>query len=267
MIPVMETFLRARAEGRTVAPPRHAVDFGAAGKLVFTIGDVEDAARSLAGFRVYDTFPISVPVQSGQLVAVWDSGTGALLGVILGDLLGEWRTGALGGVAIRRMARAGAKICAVLGTGRQARTQLLAAVASRELAEIRVFGRDEARRAGFMHALSAETGKIVRPSRSAREAVEGADIVLCATNSPTPVFDAAWLAPRVHVSSVGPKLRSAHELPLNFGARVTLLVSDSPEQLSAYREPHVISGHAMFDRLPIWPIWSCRISCCPHMKA
>jgi ornithine cyclodeaminase len=249
LIPVMEDFLRAGADGRTVAPPRHAVNFFDSGQLVFTIGGFDRAGHSLAGFRVYDTFASANPDISLQLVAVWNSETGALLGVLLGRLIGEWRTGALGGVAIRYMARPDAKTCAVIGSGKQARTQLLATMASRNILETRVFSRDATKCAQFAEALSRETGARVYSTGSPREAVEGADIVLCATNSPPAVFETAWLSPRAHVSSVGPKLRTAHELPLDIADRVTFLASDSPKQMSAYREPHMISDYPIFGRM------------------
>ena len=42
----------------------------------------------------------------------------------------------------------------------------------------------------------------VRPVASARDAVEGTDIVLAATNSSVPVFDGDWLQPGQHVTSI-----------------------------------------------------------------
>src|SRR5262249_34341487 len=40
------------------------------------------------------------------------------------------------------------------------------------------------------------------PAATAHEAVKGADIVLCATSSLTPVLAKEWLAPGMHVSSL-----------------------------------------------------------------
>ena len=249
LIPLMEAFLQAEAANAAVTPPRHAVAFAPFGKLVFTIGGLHHQGRSVAGFRAYNTFETKGSPDNEQIVAVWDSKSGALLGLILGRLLGEWRTGALGGVAVKHMSRSDAKSCAVIGTGRQARTQLLAACACRALSEVRVYGRSEESRRQFAADLTAETKFDVRAAETAREAVEGADIVLCATSSATPVLETAWLARGAHVSTVGPKTRSAHELPLDIAARVTLIATDAVRQLNASPEPGFLDTEPVWSRL------------------
>ena len=49
-------------------------------------------------------------------------------------------------------------------------------------------------------------------SRSAREAVEGADVVCTITAARTPVLEGACLAPGTHVNAVGASLPSSREL-------------------------------------------------------
>jgi ornithine cyclodeaminase len=144
LVAVVERCLRAKADGRLVAPPRHSVAFDA-GQLVFTIGGIAAGAEGgdgIAGFRVYETFP-GMGTARAQLVAVWDSGSGNLLGLVVGDALGVLRTGAIGGIAIDRMARPDARICGIVGSGRQAESQVMAAVAVRPgLQTIRVYSRN-----------------------------------------------------------------------------------------------------------------------------
>ncbi len=43
----------------------------------------------------------------------------------------------------------------------------------------------------------------VRATRSAQEAVGGADVVVLATNSVTPAIDSAWVGPGAHVIAMG----------------------------------------------------------------
>ncbi|MGI4792694.1 MAG: ornithine cyclodeaminase family protein [Janthinobacterium lividum] len=249
LIPLLEEFLLETQRGSAVTPSRHAVSFEPYGRLVFTIGGGHTGSRPVAGFRVYSTFPTSDGADDDQVVAAWDSERGTLLGLIVGSSLGEWRTGALGGVAVKAMSRPDAQSCAVLGTGRQARTQLLATAACRTLREIRVYGRDPERRHGFAAALTDMIGVRVWPSETAQEAVEGADIVLCATSSPTPVLETAWLKEGAHVNSVGPKTLTKHELPFDLADRVTLLATDSIEQVNSYPEPYFLSRSAVWSEL------------------
>lgn len=242
LVALVENCLRARAAGRLVAPPRHTVAFGDRGKLVFTIGGVDrDESPGAAGFRVYETFA-GAGRQRAQLVAVWNGASGDLLGLIIGDALGAWRTGALGGVAVKHMARPGASACAVIGSGQQAETQLLAAAAVRPLACVRVYSRSAANRQAFADRLSSRLGCRIEAVGSTREAVADADIVLCATDSPEPVLETGWLAPGAHVTSVGPKLVDGHELPRDIGKRATFVATDSPEQMRAYPKPHFLAG-------------------------
>lgn len=248
LVAVIEDFLRAQHSGTAVTPSRHRVGFEPYGNLVFTIGGVSgDGLPPVAGFRVYETFAGSA--QSVQIVAVWNSATGELLAIILGDALGAWRTGALGGVAVKYLSRPDAATCAVIGTGVQARTQLLGAAACRTLCDVRVYGRNPQRRRDFAAELAADLGIDVRAASSAREAVDGADIVLCATTAPRPVIETSWPAPGAHVNTVGPKRSSAHELPSDIGERAALVVTDSVDQLGAYGEPSFLANTAAWPAL------------------
>jgi ornithine cyclodeaminase len=137
----MERAFVDRYEGSLMAPPRHYVEFGEDGRLVFTVGGIV-GSQHLAGFRVYDTFRRLSPDHS-QLVAVWDSSTGELKGIILGDKIGALRTGAIGGVAIKYMASAGAQTIGIIGSGQQARTQLQAAACVRNIKSVKVYSRSQ----------------------------------------------------------------------------------------------------------------------------
>ena len=92
--------------------------------MIFTAGAVTNYDKAV-GFRVYDRFQGN-HASHGQVVVVFDSDTGDFKGVIVGSHLGAMRTGAIGAVAIKHMARPDARRAAILGSG-QARTHLAAA--------------------------------------------------------------------------------------------------------------------------------------------
>lgn len=91
----------------------------------------------------------------------------------------------------------------------------------------------------------------VEPAGSASEAVDGADIVICATTSRMPVIHARDLKPGVHVNTVGPKTRAGYELGLDIADVAAVIATDSPEQTRAYALPFFLAGsgneHRMAD--------------------
>jgi ornithine cyclodeaminase/alanine dehydrogenase-like protein (mu-crystallin family) len=246
-IEAVEAAFRAKTAGRLVAPPRHHVAFSGHGDLVFTIGGTV-GGDAVAGFRVYETFAGDSP-QRSQVVAVWDARSGALHGLVLGDRLGELRTGAIGGVAIRYMASPSAETVAVIGSGAQARTQLAAAATVRRLKIVRVYSRSPANRLAFAAEMADRLGLVVTPVSTAREAVEGADIVLCGTTSAVPVIDAAWLSRDAHINTVGPKTRTRHEIGAEIAERAAVIATDSLEQTRAYAEPFFLDGSPAISRI------------------
>lgn len=241
----LETGFVARARGELISPPRHHVSLPGFGDLVFTIGG-SIGSPALAGFRVYDTF---AGPQHSQIIAVWSATNAKLEGIVIGNRLGEIRTGAIGGIAIRHMSAPGATDVGVVGTGQQGYTQLLAAAAVRKLERVRVYSRNEVNRRAFAREMQSLLGVAVEPVSSAQEAVQQADIVICATTSSTPVIDAAWIRPGAHISTVGPKTRDAHEIGMDVADMADIIATDSPEQTCAYETPFFLNGTAGGDRM------------------
>jgi len=159
-------------------------------------------------------------------VLLGDAVTGAALGLLEGSSLTALRTGAAGGVAAAVLARADSAVLALFGAGAQARTQLVAAATALRLREARVVSRDPAHAEAFVAAVRDEPalrGMTLRVA-SAAEAVAGADLVVTATSSATPVFAGRALSPGVHVTAVGsfkPEMRELDADALR-GARVVV---------------------------------------------
>lgn len=147
------------------------------------------------------------------------------------------------------MAPPAAETVAVIGSGAQARTQLEAAAAVRRLRLVRVYSRSAENRVAFATEMSQHLSLAVAPVPTAREAVEGADIVICATTSAVPVIDAAWLTPNVHVNTVGPKTRTRHELGPGVAERAAVIATDSLEQCRAYRDPFFLHDSPAMARM------------------
>lgn len=242
-VAVMERALAASAAGTLASPPRLSAPL-AGGELVFTAG--ASAPDGVAGFRAYLA---PEPHAADQVTVAWDAAGGRVLAVYVGRELGEWRTGALGGAAIGRMAAPGAASLAVIGTGRQAWTQALAALAVRPLVRVRVYSRRPDARRAFAARLAAATGAAVRAAASAEEAVADADVVVTATDSGQPVLRAEWIRPGTHLNHVGPKRAGHCELPLALYGRAGRVATDAPAQLRALGAASALSGHPVHARV------------------
>jgi ornithine cyclodeaminase/alanine dehydrogenase-like protein (mu-crystallin family) len=156
--------------------------------------------------------------------------TQGLLAIIESNALGQIRTGAATGVATEKMARPEGKSVALIGTGRQARTQALALEAVGMLGRLAVYGRRSDKLATFCDALAGELGVPVRAAASGEDAVASADIVVAATNSATPVVMNSWLKPGTHVVGMGANAANRREFDGEIVLRASLVVTDDIAQ-------------------------------------
>ena len=121
--------------------------------------------------------------------------TGEPLASIDGRLITEMRTAAASAVATKLLARSDATVLAIIGSGVQARSHLEALRLVRDFREVRVWSP--------RHAAAFAQRHRVRATTSAEEAVRGADVIVVATMSMTPVLFGKWLSAGTHVNAVG----------------------------------------------------------------
>jgi ornithine cyclodeaminase/alanine dehydrogenase-like protein (mu-crystallin family) len=136
------------------------------------------------------------------LVLLFSTTTGEPLAIFPDGVVQRMRVGAASGLAVKYLARADAREVAMLGCGWQAAAQIMAAAQVRDVARVRCFSPSPERRAAFAQEMRGKTGIEVVAAASGPEAVRGADIVLCATNSQSPVFFADWMEPGMHIGTV-----------------------------------------------------------------
>lgn len=182
--------------------------------------------QGVLGYKAYTAFRQGVRF----VVMLYSTEDGRLLAEIEADWLGRMRTGAASGVATHALARPEANAVGIVGTGGQARTQLMAVCAVRQIKTIRAFGRDEERRQAFCQEMEALLGVEVRPAASAEEAVREAEIVVTATTAREPVVQGAWLQPGAHVNAMGSNWANRRELDDEAVTRSAVVAVDSVDQ-------------------------------------
>jgi alanine dehydrogenase len=141
------------------------------------------------------------------LVVLFDIRTLEPLAILQDGELQRMRVGCTSALAAKYASRGDARTVGLVGSGWQAETQLVALCQVRDVTEVRAYSTDRGRVRAFAERVSRRIGRDIRPVGSAREAVRGADIVACATNSHDPVIEGAWLEPGQHIGSV-----QSHEL-------------------------------------------------------
>jgi alanine dehydrogenase len=167
---------------------------------------------------------------------LFDGESGDLLALIAGRELNVWRTGAPAGVASRYLAPPQAKTLGLLGSGTQARGQLLAIHrALPSLERVRVFSPTQAHRETFAQEMSAWLEIAVEAVSDPQTAVRDAAIVGVATSSRRAVLESDWISPGALVVSI-----TSGQLPQELVAHSRVVVSWKEEVLAGEspREPY-----------------------------
>jgi ornithine cyclodeaminase/alanine dehydrogenase len=140
--------------------------------------------------------------------------TGALLAIMEGTFITAMRTGAVCGVATKYLARKDSRIAGIFGAGVQARTQLMAVCAVRNIEKAYVHDMFKDRAGVFATEMSRNLNIPVE-TREPEDIVRESDIIVTATTAKTPVFDGNSVKPGTHLNLIGsfkPEVREVDEV-------------------------------------------------------
>jgi alanine dehydrogenase len=167
---------------------------------------------------------------AGRVFSLYKSKTGELAAIVQVFAMGAMRTGAASGIASKYMARPDSARLGVIGSGRQARTQIEAICKTLPITEIRVYSRSAENRLSFCDAI-ALPGVTAIPVETAEEAVRECDVVVTATTSTAPILKGDWLSPGTHINAIGANYEYRRELDSAAVARAAVIASDDLEQV------------------------------------
>jgi alanine dehydrogenase len=222
--PLIQALRQAFQDGATV-PLRHhhTVESGSGSPGTLLLMPAWTAGGPLV-IKIVTVFPDNgergLPAVMGT-VMVLEGETGRPLALLDGGELTARRTAAASALAADLLAHPEATDLLVVGTGRMARELVRAHQVVRPLTRIGIWGRspdralalvDELRRAEASDVSGGLTPPLpsLRVVQDLQEAVQGADIVSCATLSSTPLVQGDWLKPGAHLDLVGaftPRMR------------------------------------------------------------
>ncbi len=220
-IDALESAHKSQGAGRAVNDPRRRLRAPHGAVAIMPGGDAETGHL---GFKT--AFYAAGAVH----VLLYDMNERRLAAIVQANWLGTLRTGAASGVATKYMAReAEGQIVGIIGTGTQARTQVTAVCAVRNVSRVLAYGRDENRRQAFAESISERAGVPVEPVDNPQAAGE-ADIVIVATNASSPVLEGAWLKAGAHVNAIGSNSLLRREIDLAAVQKADAIVVDDREQ-------------------------------------
>jgi ornithine cyclodeaminase/alanine dehydrogenase-like protein (mu-crystallin family) len=171
---------------------------------------------------------------AAPLVTMWNSDTGKLEAIIEAFALGQMRTGGISGVATARMAAQNADELAIIGTGKQALTQVVAVAAVRRLKRIRVYSPTAENRRAFIGKLEKLFPAItLSEAQSVADAVKDAPIVTAVTRAREPIVTARMLATGAHFNAVGAITPEREEFTQDVFDRADLIAVDMVESVKS----------------------------------
>ena len=191
----------------------------------------------------YDNPKRGLSTSHGMLL-LFDSRTGhPLCFEVDRCFLTDLRTAAAGAVAAKVLAKKSVSKVAVIGTGTQARMQMIALSKVRKFDELMVWGRDPKKSEAYASEMSKVLGVKVVPAKTAEDAVRGSEVVVTATMSVSPVVKVDWISGGAHITAMGSDEPGKQELDTKILARADKVVVDSLSQCARLGEVH----HALED--------------------
>ncbi len=162
------------------------------------------------------------------LVILNSTETGAPIAIMDGTHLTDMRTGAAGGVAVKHLARKNSKVVGFVGTGKQAKTQLLAINEVMDIEEIKATSISEISTLAFKEEMEKRIDCEVAVKKSIRE-VCNCDILVTTTPSREPFVKNESIAEGTHINAIGADAPGKEELDPAILKRAKVVVDDIPQ--------------------------------------
>jgi ornithine cyclodeaminase len=203
---------------------------GRAREAINTFSIKSGSSDELTGIKIgsfWSGNPARGLPRHNSTIVLLDQQTGRLGAVIEAGKVNGYRTAAADAVAADLLARKDAKVLAIFGAGNQAGFEVAALARIRPIETVLVVAGPSPRRNAIIEQLRAQG--LEAYDVSAEDAVRQADIVVTATPSREPLFQADWVRDGAHVVSMGSDAPGKQELPTELFSKASLFC-DLPSQ-------------------------------------
>ncbi|MEI7531958.1 MAG: ornithine cyclodeaminase family protein [Betaproteobacteria bacterium] len=169
------------------------------------------------------------------LISLFDTSTTHLAATIDGNHVTAFRTAATSALAVKFLTPNKALKIALIGSGFEAHGQLEAVLQIRQAELCKVFSPTEINRNKFVDGFKKNYPHLnISAVSSAKEAVIGSDLVICAARShdESPVIKGDWLRPGMMIVSIGSTLPEQREVDSMVIDKSDLIVADMPDEIT-----------------------------------
>jgi ornithine cyclodeaminase len=232
-IDVVEQAFRALASCKVVMPPILSMD------LPDVHGEVDVKTAYIPGFAgfaikvspgFFNNPKLGLPSLNGLMI-LFSAQTGLVDALLLDNgYLTDVRTAAAGAVAAKHLAPRDVRTAGVLGTGVQARLQIIAAHQVRPFRKVLVWGRDAEKAATCAKDIAAAIGVEAVATGDAAALVRDSQLVVTTTPARAPILKAEWLHPGLHITAMGSDQAGKNEIDPAAIAAANLFVCDRISQ-------------------------------------
>ncbi|QIB65048.1 ornithine cyclodeaminase family protein [Kineobactrum salinum] len=227
-VDLMVETMMAVSQGRSQIPLRTVMPVPESAKLMGVMpGYLAEPER--LGAKLVCVFPENstrgLSSHTG-VVLLFDPDTGQIQALLDAAAITALRTPAATAAASKILAREGAGDLAILGAGEQALGHLEAMVLVHEVKRIRIWSRNRAKAEHFSCIAQLLSPVPIEICASAKEAVNGADLVCTTTASAEPVLEGDWISPGTHINLVGASVATSREIDVE-GVRIAKFYVDS----------------------------------------
>jgi ornithine cyclodeaminase/alanine dehydrogenase-like protein (mu-crystallin family) len=215
-------------------------------------GDISAHQRAF-GLKAICVFPGNPArgIDSHQgAVLLFSAETGELLAMMNASAITAIRTAAVSGVATDVLARMDAGNLAILGSGVQARSHLVAVSQVRYIKRCRIASRCLEHARAFAEEMSPDFAFPIEPVETVGEALKDADLIVTATTAREPIVKREWIAAGAHLNLVGSSVPNTREVDSATMAAASLFVdrrestlNEAGDYLFAVREGLIGPDH------------------------
>lgn len=226
-IPIMREALIALGAGKVHQPLRTIIRPHDAKGVMGLMPSYMSGDAGAFGLKAICVFPGN-PAQGKDShqggVLLFSAETGELLAMMNASAITAIRTAAVSGVATDLLARADACKLAILGSGVQARSHLVAMSGVRPIKRCRIASRHIEHARKFAQEMKQDFSFPLEPVETVEEALKGADLVATVTTAVEPIVKREWISPGAHLNLVGSSTPKAREVDSETMAAVSLFV-------------------------------------------